>query len=110
MDTEILLFISIIILFLFIIIEILRNHPELRSIEYIVYLNKFLIENIDERDNTKFILTHTFLLYGCFSSVIYSEMYNKERFECTLTHTHKYIGLIVLGIGDAFVYIIYHTI
>lgn len=88
------IFISFIVLYIFIIIEILRK--VLGHIKYIKQINLYLIKNIDERDDENFILTHTFLLYGSFSSLVYCQFYN-------INEQYKFIGLIVLGIGDSMV-------
>jgi dolichol kinase len=63
-------------------------------------IEKYLFQQIDERDNPNFILTHTFLLYGCFNSLLYSYSYGfKDKLG-------KMIGLIVISIGDSFASII----
>lgn len=96
-QSDILLFISFIILYLLIIIEIIR--PKLTNYETIVKINTYLTRNIDERDHPEFILTHIFLLYGCFSSVVNGQIYSIKSNE-------DYLSLFILCIGDAFASII----
>jgi hypothetical protein len=87
------LFISIVVLFLFIAIELIRN--KFRN-KYTDIITQYLKSNIDSRDDEKFIITHILLLYSSFSSLIYQTMYfHKDEL--------KYTGLITLCIGDAFV-------
>ena len=49
-------------------------------------------ENIDYRDDNKFIVTHIFLMTGLISSLYYDYPDN---------NVFNYLSLIVLGIGDA---------
>ena len=54
-------------------------------------LTSYLKANIDQRDDTKLILTHIFLLSGISSSLFYS--YNNSSLYL--------IGTIILGLGDS---------
>lgn len=112
MQYDFILLISVLILYLFLFLEVIRNRIKNSIFENI---SLFLMNNIDERDDSKFILTHTFLLSGCFSSFILSETNNMMNFNNDLDNLkkfnlgqisiEKFIGLITLGIGDAFVII-----
>lgn len=98
MDKDLLLLISFIITYIFILIEIIRNKIKTNAI--INKLNFYLLKNIDERDQEKFILTHIFLLFGCYSSILFSQIensYNKHL---------EYVGLVILGVGDSIASII----
>lgn len=110
MQYDLLLLISVLILYAFLTLEVIRNRVKNNIFDSIT---EFLIKNIDERDDCKFILTHTFLLSGCFSSFILDETKNLFNFENDLSNLknadlskinlEKFIGLVSLGIGDAFV-------
>jgi dolichol kinase len=92
MDTDLLLLISLIITYLFILIEIIRN--KIKTNILINKLNFYLIKNIDDRDHEKFILTHLFLLFGCYSSLLFSEIEKDQKYL-------GYVGLVILGVGDS---------
>lgn len=101
MDEQVLLFISVLMVYLFILVEVFRNNDymQTRSIlkGLIKNINSFLKENIDNRDDEKFIVTHLFLLTGCFSTYLMAVLYSKENNDEIL----KYLGLIILGVGDS---------
>jgi hypothetical protein len=104
MDFDLLLLISVIILYLFLLLEIMRN--KFKGNFFIMEkISIYLEENIDERDDSKFIMTHTFLLFGCFSSFLFEEINSikKENSQFIEINMRDFIGLITLGIGDAFV-------
>jgi dolichol kinase len=108
MDSEVLLFISFCILYIFLLLELIRNNTYLVKSSHLVnQINNFLLDNIDERDNKNLILTHTFLLFGCFSSLflLNINVYKAENKNDLL----KYIGLVSLGIGDSMASIIGST-
>ena len=86
----------------FILIENIRQNFDIPILKI---LSKYLEENIDHRDSKDFILTHTFLLAGCFISDALSlkNEYKLKDFDFSLP---RIIGLTVLGIGDAFTAII----
>ena len=97
MYIQILLLISTFILYIFLLIEVLRN--KFKNIQVFKKISEYLINNIDDRDDARFILTHTFLLFGCFSSIVFEEL-NCSGNKINLKY---FIGLISLGIGDSFV-------
>lgn len=86
-----LLFFSLIILYLFIALEILRNMDSMR--DKLSFISDYLQKYIDSRDCKDFILSHTFLLFGCFSPLLLQHLYNKA--------VPSILGLTVLGIGDS---------
>lgn len=108
MDSDLLLCISFIVLNIFLALEYFRNINYLKSLSFINKINTYLLLNIDERDSKELILTHTFLLFGCFSSVFYFELfnginnYNKHKDFYTISEL-KFVGIIVLGVGDSMV-------
>ncbi len=97
MNTNLLLAISIGIVYIFILIEIFRN--KFRGSLLFMKLNTYLENNIDDRDDKQFILTHIFLLFGCFSSVLFSKIENRETYL-------YYLGITILGVGDSFASIV----
>jgi len=94
MESDILLFISAAMIYLFILVEKIRN--KFSQFYYMKKLTEYLINNIDGRDDQNFLLTHIFLLFGCFSSLLY-----KETNIFSLDDKFKYNSLIVLGVGDS---------
>lgn len=104
MDKDLLLLISVLVLYTFLFLEVLRGNFKNKIFESIT---EYLIKNIDERDDNNFILTHTFLLFGCFSSFLFEEIQNFKKYTNNrIDRSAYFIGLITLGIGDAFVIII----
>jgi len=111
MELEFLLFISVVVLYIFLFLEVIRNRVKNNSL--INSISEFLINNIDNRDDNKFILTHTFLLSGCFSSFLVQDTKNLTNFDIDINqiknfdlnkiNIEKFIGIVSLGIGDAFV-------
>jgi dolichol kinase len=103
MEEDLLLAISIIMIYVMILLELIRN--KLNSYKFFNFINEYLKSNIDERDNQKFIVTHIFLLYGCFSSLLYWKIQSEEglklfRWEFNIQ------SLAVMGVGDAMASII----
>lgn len=96
MNRDLLLTLSLIMLYFFILIEEMRNIKNIsfQNTPVVKAINKYLQDNIDNRDDSKFIITHIFLLTGVLSSLFYSfkPYYNSD---------YEFIGLIVLGIGDS---------
>ena len=84
--------ILMIVSYLFIVFEFLRNLEIIKDFNVIININKFLNENIDLRDDDKFIVTHIFLMTGLISSLYYDNSENQA---------FNYLSIIVLGIGDA---------
>ena len=84
--------ILMIVSYLFIVFEFLRNLEIIKDFNVIININKFLNENIDLRDDDKFIVTHIFLMTGLVSSLYYDNSENQA---------FNYLSIIVLGIGDA---------
>ena len=84
--------ILMIVSYLFIVFEFLRNFEIIKDFNVIININKFLNENIDLRDDDKFIVTHIFLMTGLISSLYYDNSENQA---------FNYLSIIVLGIGDA---------
>ena len=84
--------ILMIVSYLFIVFEFLRNLEIIKDFNVIININKFLNENIDLRDDDKFIVTHIFLMTGLVSSLYYGNSENQA---------FNYLSIIVLGIGDA---------
>ena len=84
--------ILMIVSYLFIVFEFLRNLEIIKDFNVIININKFLNENIDLRDDDKFIVTHIFLMTGLISSLYYGNSENQA---------FNYLSIIVLGIGDA---------
>jgi dolichol kinase len=82
--------IVLIVIYIFIIFEIIRNFPYLNN-KYIELINNYLKSNIDNRDDNKIILTHIFLLNGISSSIFYNFK----------NQNYNYLGIIILGIGDS---------
>lgn len=102
-QTDFILSISILVTFLFILVEIMRKIYLFQKI--LSPISDYLIYNIDSRDSTCFILSHIFLLFGCYSSYLlyYINTSSNDLLKFTIM---KYISLIVLGVGDAFASII----
>lgn len=104
LDTDFLISISILVSFLFIIIEIFRNLTT-----KLKFVSKFLVKNIDNRDDKDFILTHNFLLIGFFipllltkiSYKLYSTYMLQDLLNIKLAILY-YSGLVSLGIHDSF--------
>ena len=92
MDKNILKLILMIVSYLFIVFEFFRNSVFLKDYSLIKQINMFMEENIDYRDDKKFIVTHIFLMTGLVSSLFYDDQENQ---------TFNYLSIIVLGIGDA---------
>jgi dolichol kinase len=95
------LFLSVsgIVLGLFLLIEKIRNNKYLlKKFPKLSLISKYLYANIDERDRSKLILTHTFLLFSCFHSLLMKNIYKADDMSL------KFLSLIVLGIGDSMVY------
>lgn len=83
--------ICLIIIYLFIGVELIRNEKGIQDVGMIKSLNRFMKENIDARDDTKLIMTHIFLLIGVSSSLFYNFS----------SVSYYAIGVLVLGIGDS---------
>lgn len=92
MDKDILKLILMIVSYLFIVFEFFRNLEFLKDYPFIQNINTFMSENIDDRDDNKFVVTHIFLMTGLVSSLYYD---NQEN------NAFNYLSIIVLGIGDA---------
>ena len=91
LDKNIFKLITIIVSYLFIVIEIIRNFPILKNFNWIKSINTFIKESIDTRDSENFVLTHLFLMTGMVSSVFFEF----TKFE------YYFLSIIILGIGDA---------
>ena len=91
-EKNILKLILMIVSYLFIVFEFLRNSLLLKDYSLIKNISCFMNENIDYRDDNKFIVTHIFLMTGLISSLYYDFPDN---------NVFNYLSLIVLGIGDA---------
>ena len=91
-EKNILKLILMIVSYLFIVFEFLRNSLLLKDYSLIKNISCFMDENIDYRDDNKFIVTHIFLMTGLISSLYYDYPDN---------NVFNYLSLIVLGIGDA---------
>ena len=92
LDKNILKLILMIVSYLFIVFEFIRNSIFLKDFSIIKDINCFMNENIDSRDDNKFIVTHIFLMTGLISSLYYNNEDNSA---------FNYLSIIVLGIGDA---------
>ena len=92
MDKDILKLILMIVSYLFIVFEFFRNFEFLKDYPFIKNINSFMNENIDDRDDNRFVVTHIFLMTGLVSSLYFD---NKEN------NALNYLSIIVLGIGDA---------
>ena len=92
MEKEILKLILMIVSYLFIVFEFVRNSEFLKDFSFIKEINLFMNDNIDYRDDNNFIVTHIFLMTGLISSLYYD---NRDNY------AFNYLGIIVLGIGDA---------
>ena len=92
MEKEILKLILMIVSYLFIVFEFVRNSEFLKDFSFIKEINLFMKDNIDYRDDNNFIVTHIFLMTGLISSLYYD---NRDNY------AFNYLGIIVLGIGDA---------
>ena len=92
LDKNILKLILMIVSYLFIVFEFIRNSTLINCYSIIKNINYFLWENIDDRDDNKFIVTHLFLMTGLISSLYYDNPHN---------NAFNYLSIIVLGIGDA---------
>ena len=92
LDKNILKLILMIVSYLFIAFEFVRNFLFLKDFSIVKNINFFMEENIDSRDDVKFIVTHIFLMTGLISSLYYN---NNDNF------AFNYLSIIVLGIGDA---------
>jgi len=122
MDKDLLLIIVCLVLYLFLFIEIIRN--KIKNNYFLDIVSDYLTNNIDERDNKNFILTHCFLFTGVISSFILNELINIKYFDMKndiskenyfiseinnnnekIVHIKYLIGLVSLGIGDSFVII-----
>jgi dolichol kinase len=95
LDRNVFKLILMIISYLFIVVEIIRNIEIVREYSVFQNLNNFMQKSIDERDDSGFIITHIFLMTGLVSSLYYDDngfMNNNSL---------SYLSVIVLGIGDA---------
>ena len=92
LDKAILKLILMIVSYLFVVFEFVRNSIFIKVFSLVKDINSFMIENIDYRDDNKFIVTHIFLMTGLISSLYYDNHGNE---------TFNYLSIIVLGIGDA---------
>ena len=92
LDKSILKLILMIVSYLFVVFEFIRNFKFIKDFSLVKNINSFMIENIDYRDDDKFIVTHIFLMTGLISSLYYDNQGND---------TFNYLSIIVLGIGDA---------
>ena len=92
LDKSILKLILMIVSYLFVVFEFVRNSRFIKDFSLVKNINSFMIENIDYRDDDKFIVTHVFLMTGLISSLYYDNQGND---------TFNYLSIIVLGIGDA---------
>ena len=92
LDKSILILILMIVSYLFVVFEFIRNFKFIKDFSLVKNINSFMIENIDYRDDDKFIVTHIFLMTGLISSLYYDNQGND---------TFNYLSIIVLGIGDA---------
>ena len=72
LDKNILKLILMIVSYLFIVFEFIRNSKFLKDFSIIKDINCFMNENIDARDDNKFIVTHIFLMTGLISSLYYN--------------------------------------
>jgi hypothetical protein len=92
---NILLAISGLVFAFFLLLEKLRNNKlVLRYIPQLNGLTEYLKDNIDGRDREKLILTHTFLLFSCFYTLLMKRFNNDNEYI-------KIIGIIILSIGDS---------
>ena len=91
LDKIVLKLILMIVSYLFIIVEIIRNIELFSSLSIIQNLNDFMKNNIDERDDNDFIVTHLFLMTGLISSLYYN---NQENI-------FNYLSVIILSVGDS---------
>jgi dolichol kinase len=92
LNKSILKLILMIVSYLFVVFEFIRNFKFIKDFSLVKNINSFMIENIDYRDDDKFIVTHIFLMTGLISSLYYDNQGND---------TFNYLSIIVLGIGDA---------
>ena len=92
LDKTILKLILMIVSYLFIVVEILRNIDIFKNYEIIQNLNSFMKKRIDERDSDNFIVTHLFLMTGLISSLYY----NNFKY-----HIYDYLSVIILSVGDS---------
>ena len=92
LDKSILKLILMIVSYLFVVFEFIRNFKFIKDFSLVKNINSFMIENIDYRDDDKFIVTHIFLMTGLISSLYYDNQGND---------TFNYLSIIVLGNGDA---------
>ena len=91
-DRLILKLILMIVSYLFIVFEIIRNINILNKYGTIQNINEFMVKNIDERDDDEFIVTHIFLMTGLISSLYYDFKSNNY---------FSYLSVIILCIGDS---------
>ena len=91
-DRLILKLLLMIVSYLFIVLEIIRNINILNKCTVIHNINDFMNINIDERDDNVFIVTHIFLMTGLISSLYY-DFKNNNSF--------SYLSTIILSIGDS---------
>lgn len=92
MEKDILKLILMIVSYFFIVFEFIRNLIFLKDYSIMKDINLFMNENIDDRDDNKFVVTHIFLMTGLISSLYYG---NQNNF------AFNYLSIFVLGIGDA---------
>lgn len=95
-EKDYMLSICVIVACSFLIIEVIRCYLPNR----LNFISKYLIKNIDNRDSSSFILSHTFLLIGCFITYLLNSLENKNSIIMT------YAGLLLMGLGDSFASII----
>lgn len=96
---DVMLGISVIVFDLFIIMEIMRTSFPIKF----KLISDYLKSNIDERDNSSFIITHSFLLLGCFITFLMHFIENKDSdfHKEKNTKLFKFLGLFILGVGDS---------
>ena len=92
LDRIILKLILMIVSYLFIVFEVIRNINSLNKYNTIKNINDFMKTSIDERDDNEFIVTHIFLMTGLISSLYY-DFKNSNYF--------SYLSVIILCIGDS---------
>ena len=92
LEKKILKLILMIVSYLFIILEIIRNLVIFNKYSIFQNINNFMIKNIDERDDNCFIVTYLFLMTGMISSLYLNNKSNDIL---------NYLSIIILSIGDS---------
>ena len=92
LDKTVLKLILMIVSYLFIVVEILRNIEIFSQYSIVQNLNNFMKTSIDERDDNGFIVTHMFLMTGLVSSLYYNYQNNDVLY---------HLSVIILSIGDS---------